>query len=191
MRKNKYFYYLLSFILLLSSCANKNNGLNEYEKCLDVLNNEMNYTISVLSNGKTNTYEFSDGIIRVSNNNQDTYYYSENYKNYSLTYQKDTGEYIKTEIDTIEPYSLIGRFNTIYKYVESNCFVFKDGEYESSNIDDSYIYNDLVHKPLRIEMALSENRLFYFYEHYTVNSIEFTDVIYITDYGKTTIKLPN
>ena len=184
-------YYLLSFliIILLSACTSK-NGLKEYEKCLDILNNDMNYTISEIIDGKSITYEFSNGMVHVYDKYSDTYYYTDDYKHYSLTYQKENNVYIKEEIDSIKPYELIGRFNSIYDYVEKNNFEFKDNEYESLELNGTYNYDFKTHTPLKIEMALSDNKLYYFYEYYTIDNKKYTDVIYITDYGKTIIELP-
>lgn len=192
MNNARYLYSLLlvTFMFFLSSCSNKNNGLKEYEKCLDSLNNNINYTVSEITDGKSNTYEFSNGLVHFYNQNEDIYYYVKNNKRYSLCFQKESNDYIEKKIDSIEAFSFIDRFNNILKYVENNCFEYKDGEYESISIDDCYVYRNKTHYPLRIEMALSNDNLYYFYEHYTIDGIQHTDVMYITKYGMTNIELP-
>lgn len=106
--------YLFIFIFSLCACSFKDNGIKAYQKCIDILDNEINYTIEELVDGKTYAYEFADNIVHIFGEYNDVYYYSEDNKHYSLTYSKELDKYIKEEVKAIKSYELIDRFKRIY-----------------------------------------------------------------------------
>lgn len=189
MLKNRYLLILLAILLCSCSVGDLNS---QYGKALKRLNNKPNYTISEKADGKAYLYEFDYDVVHYVSDQIDAYYYKDNNEYYELKYNSQSNSYVNSVIDIkdIDAYKLINRFNEIKTIIDDSEFIYNGSEYESNRIASSYRYNDQDHKIEKMQIDIRDGKLFYYYEYYDIGNKKCSDVIYVTEYEKTSVSLP-
>lgn len=181
-------------LLVLTSCQSKNNDFIVYRKAQDYFINETNYTIEEDNNGTKTTYIYANNLSYIKDEEKEVYLYIDSGECYGVAYDKENNIFFREKIDQDDhyfyPYELIERLSKIAAYINLNELKLKDNKFIGDNFTGSYLYNNKLHSPKKIEIALKDNHIVSFFEEYECDGTLAKDTIIISNYGNSRLKLP-
>lgn len=190
---------------LLSGCGRDETTAAQWFQALDGLIRQENYTVEEITVTPEETirrYRQYDLIYAKTEEPGETLYFcAEDGICYGIGWVEDPGIWVKQQIETSDlyfyDYTLLDRLNRISGYVDMGLLEYReaDSTFVGSNLNSAYVYRDLEHTPLLLEVAVENGRIVKIHEvwHCTRDGEDlgiYEDTVVLSDFSTTQVRLP-